>query len=79
MIAVTRLNGSELVVNADLIETVESTPETLVTLVDGKTYRVRESVREIVERAGAFRASILCRLDAPQVAGGLRLLPGSQD
>ena len=63
MIWVTRLNGSEIVVNADLIETVESTPDTVVTLVDGKKYVVHESARDIVERVRAYRAAILSLLE----------------
>ena len=50
MIIVTRLNGTEIVVNADLIETIESTPDTIVTLVDGTRYLVEEHPREIIER-----------------------------
>lgn len=73
MISVTRLNGSEIVVNADLIETVEATPDTVVTLVDGKKYVVRESTDEIVERIHMFRAAILRRVDDPQVSSGAEL------
>ena len=63
MIWVTRLNGTEIVVNADLIETVESTPDTVVTLVDGKKYVVHESARDIVDRVRAYRAAILSMLE----------------
>jgi len=63
MIWVTRLNGTEIVVNADLIETVESTPDTVVTLVDGKKYVVHEPAREIIERVRAYRAAILSALE----------------
>jgi flagellar protein FlbD len=68
MIWVTRLNGTEIVVNADLIETVESTPDTVVTLVDGKKYVVQESTRDLVARIQAYRASILALVDL--AAGG---------
>ena len=63
MIWVTRLNGSEIVVNADLIETVESTPDTVLTLVDGKKYVVHEGATTVVERVQAYRASILALLE----------------
>ena len=63
MIWVTRLNGSEIVINADLIETVESTPDTVVTLVDGKKYVVHESAHDIVMRVRAYRAAILSLLE----------------
>lgn len=63
MIVVTRLNGSEIVVNTDLIETVEATPDTVLTLVDGKKYVVHETPAEVIERIRNFRVSILRRLD----------------
>lgn len=55
MIKVTRLNQSELIVNADLIEFVEQTPDTIVTLVTGRKVLVRETAEEIVRRVIAFR------------------------
>ena len=67
MIIVTRLNGSEIVVNADLIETVESTPDTIVTLVDGTRYLVEESPTEIIERIKVYRAAVLRFSHDPQV------------
>lgn len=78
MITVTRLNGSEIVVNTDLIETVEATPDTVLTLVDGKKYVVHETPEEVVSRIREFRVSILCRLDdaRPPSRPGLRVLPG---
>lgn len=56
MIEVTRLNGSVFVLNADLIETVESTPDTVVTLLNGHRYVVKESPEEIVDRAASYRS-----------------------
>jgi flagellar protein FlbD len=79
VISVTRLNGTEIVVNVDLIETVEATPDTVLTLVDGKKYVVHESPAEVVERIRAFRVSVLRRLDDVSwpPANGLRVVPGS--
>lgn len=54
MIQVTRLNGKTFVVNAVLIETVESTPDTLITLTTGKKYLVRESVDDVVNLVRGF-------------------------
>lgn len=68
MIIVTRLNGSEIVVNADLIETVEATPDTIVTLVDGTRYVVEESPSELVDRIKTYRAAVLRFSDDPVVA-----------
>ena len=60
MIIVTRLHGATVAVNCDLIERVEATPDTVLSLVDGSRYVVRESVAEVVDKVRAFRA----RLDA---------------
>ncbi len=51
MIMVTRLNKRRVVVNADLIKMIESTPDTILTLINGDTMIVRESVDEVVEKA----------------------------
>lgn len=49
MIELTKLNGESFVLNADLIETVEATPDTIVRLTGGKRFIVREKVSEVVE------------------------------
>jgi flagellar protein FlbD len=51
MITVTRLDGSRFVLNAELIRTVESTPDTLIKLTTGDTYMVRESTSDVVRLA----------------------------
>ena len=50
MIKLTRLDGSELFVNPDLIETIEETPDTHLTLANGKKYIVLEKTPAIVEK-----------------------------
>lgn len=55
MIGLTRLNGRPVVVNAELIETVESTPDTVVSLTSGKKFVVLESPGEIIERVVHYR------------------------
>lgn len=50
MITITRLDKRVVVLNADLIKTLEATPDTIVTLINGDTIVVRESVEEIVQR-----------------------------
>lgn len=79
MISVTRLNGTEIVVNTDLIETVEATPDTVLTLVDGKRYLVSESPAEVVDLIRAFRVSILRQVDEfrGQAGNGLRVVRGT--
>lgn len=51
MISVTRLNGGAFVVNAELIKTVEATPDTVITLINGDRLIVRETLEEVIERA----------------------------
>ena len=55
MITVTKLNKSVVIVNADLIEFVECTPDTLITLVTGTKIMVMESSGELVEKVLEFR------------------------
>ncbi|WP_180539542.1 flagellar FlbD family protein [Nevskia soli] len=58
MIAVTRLNCSAILLNSDLIETVETTPDTVICLTNGQKIVVLEHVDEILERIRRFRQSI---------------------
>ena len=79
MIILTRLHGTGLAVNCDLIERVEAAPETVVTLVDGSRYVVRESVAEVVDKVRDFRASVVRlagRPDEPATGQHLYLVPG---
>jgi len=80
VILVHRIKGEPLYLNADLIEFVESTPDTVITLADGRKMMVAESPDEIVELARLFRASVIVASDelsgqsrGPQ--GVLTLLP----
>ena len=59
MIMLTRLNGGQFVLNPDLIERVESTPDTVITLVDGKHYLVTEGLREVIDLVQRSRAALL--------------------
>jgi len=55
MIKVTRLNETELVVNADLIEFVESIPDTIISLTTGKKIMVKETIDEVIEKVKDFK------------------------
>jgi len=55
MIKVTKLNDHELVINSDLIETIEAKPDTILSLRDGKKIIIKESVDEVVSRVIKFR------------------------
>ncbi|AEY66573.1 flagellar FlbD family protein [Clostridium sp. BNL1100] len=59
MIRLTRLNKTFFVLNSDLIECFESTPDTVITLTNGKKYVVCESVDEVVKKVMQFKAGIL--------------------
>jgi flagellar protein FlbD len=65
MIRVTQLNQISIVLNCDLIEQIESTPDTLITLTNNQKLIVLETSNEIVERIRVYRRSILL----PPVAG----------
>lgn len=63
MIRLTRLNGSEMYLNADLVATVEAHHDTVVTLVDGRTYVVLESASAVVDSITTYRASVLANAE----------------
>lgn len=65
MIQITRLNDTEIIVNADLIEVIEATPDTVITLIDGTRFVARERPAELVERIQRYRAGILSLRDDP--------------
>jgi flagellar protein FlbD len=64
MIPVTRLDGSVVVINADLIETIERHCDTVVTLVSGTRFVVREDIDTMVSNVVQFRAGVLRLVDA---------------
>lgn len=59
MIYVTRLNHTPVVLNCDLIEHIETTPDTVISLTTGQKMMVLESADEIVERVVRYRRAIL--------------------
>ena len=58
MILLTQLNGDEVYVNPNLIETVESKPDTVLSLTTGKKIMVRESREEVVLRFTEFAVRV---------------------
>ena len=70
MIQLTRLNHVPLVLNSDLIEHIEVTPDTVITLTTGQIIRVLESADEVVARVVNFRRSIYRDLLRCPVASG---------
>ncbi|MCF6463333.1 flagellar FlbD family protein [Clostridium sp. Cult1] len=59
MIKVKRLNGKEFVVNSDLIQFVEETPDTVITLTTGQKIVVVEPVDQIIEKVVAYKAKVI--------------------
>lgn len=66
MIKVKRINGTELVINADMIEFIEETPDTVISLTTAKKIIVGESIDDIIEKIVEYRRkiAILPNLDA---------------
>jgi flagellar protein FlbD len=60
MIKVTRLNGREFVVNADLIQFMEETPDTVITLVNHEKVVVKESADELIRRVMEYQRGVRC-------------------
>ena len=58
MIRLTRLNHVPMVLNSDLIEHIDVTPDTVITLTTGQILRVRETAEEVIERIVEFRHRI---------------------
>ncbi len=65
MIYITRLNNKEFALNPDLIETLEATPDTVVTLTNQNKYVVKETIEEIISRIADYR-----RCCHPEFRGG---------
>ena len=59
MILLTRINGEAFALNPDLIERVEETPDTHITLVDGKHLMVTESLKDVIDAIRRDRAAVL--------------------
>lgn len=59
MIDVTRFNGKSFVLNAELIEVMEETPDTVITLTTGHKYVVKESVEEVYSKVITYKRNIL--------------------
>ena len=58
MIRVTRLNHVPLILNSDLIEHIDMTPDTIVTLTSGQKFMVLESADEVVDKVISFRQQL---------------------
>ena len=62
MIELTRLNGTQMVLNSDQIKTAEASPDTMLTLIHGEKLIVRETIQEVMERVLDYRSRLLTRV-----------------
>ena len=79
MIRLTRLNRGPFLINPDLIEHVEMTPDTVITLVNGHQFMVLETAGEVVERVIEYRRAIAyagARGPGAQSSGGQEPVEG---
>ena len=58
MIRVTRINDEQIIVSADLIEFIEATPDTMISLTTGRKILVKETVAQVIGRIVAYERSI---------------------
>jgi len=58
MIEVTRLKGTKIIINAELIEIIEETPDTVITLTSGKKYIVSETKQDVVNLVISYKRKI---------------------
>ncbi len=59
MIKLTKLNKTQFVLNCELIETIEATPDSVITLTNGKKYVVLEDIDEIIDKIVAFKKQLI--------------------
>jgi flagellar protein FlbD len=55
MISITKLNGQKLTINCELIESMEETPDTTITMTTGDKFIARESIAEISEKVLSYK------------------------
>jgi flagellar protein FlbD len=67
VIQVTRLNGTSFFLNAELVEQIDSTPDTVITLTTGNNIVVRESAAAVVEKIVVYRRSVNRSLEEQKV------------
>lgn len=67
MLQLTRLSGPAFALNPDLIERAEATPDTVVTLVNGSKYVIRESIDELIALVREYRADVVLAAQAGTV------------
>lgn len=61
MIYITKLNNQKIAINSDLIEVIEETPDTVITMTTGRKILAKESTKEIIEKVLVYKRKILNR------------------
>ena len=62
MIEVTKINGSKVLINPDLMELVEETPDTVISFTTGRKIIVKESRQDVKNLVKLFKKEIYCNL-----------------
>ena len=68
MIRLTRLSGSPFVLNSDLIERIDTTPDTVITLADGTNYVAAETADQVVDAIRLHRATIIALSETVRIS-----------
>jgi len=75
MIRVTRMNGTDLIINAELIEFIEATPDTVMTLTTGRKFVLKDSVEDLIDKIISYRREIGTRIiysSSPEASGDIK-------
>jgi len=72
MILVHRLDGAPFYLNAELVETVEATPDTVIVLVNGHRYIVKEQIEDVIARILTYRRFLFSGVSADLTQSMLR-------
>ena len=62
MIKLTRFDNTSFIINCELIETIDETPDTVISTTSGKKYLVKETIEEIMEKVVQYKSKILSLL-----------------
>ena len=64
MIILTKLNTQGFAINSDLIETIEETPDTVITMTNGNRYVVKETTQEVIDKIIKFKKQIVLPIES---------------
>ncbi len=79
VIIVTRLNGTQFAINPDLLQRIDTTPDTILTLVDGTKFIVSEPMEVVIDLITNYRATLVARAQDLQQRLGLHAAPDLDD